>query len=202
MAPPRIQRGADRSKRACQYYFKKLDGTTKWQCKKCANAKEKNGGWTNLLNHARRCVGPTYMAEFDKASKKSASVSAAIMEEYLVPVSEEEKQMSQWIDLLVMKNLPLSFVDCPYVREMSRYKSVSSKTIRKHMLALIDLVRETIKQKLPSKFVLMFDGWTEGTDHYIGLSASYNVLCEESGKEIPCQSLLSMRPLLADGIDG
>jgi hypothetical protein len=50
--------------------------------------------------------------------------------------------------------------------------------------------------------VLMFDGWTEGTDHYIGRSASYNVLCEESGKEIPCQSLLSMRPLLADGIDG
>ncbi len=64
-------------------------------------------------------------------------------------------------------------------------------------------MRETIKSKLStSKFVVMFDGWTEGTKHYIGLNVSYNVHCKESGKKFPTQSLLSMRPLLAEEIVG
>jgi hypothetical protein len=53
---------------------------------------------------------------------------------------------------------------------------------------------------LPEKFVLVLDGWTEGTEHYIGVSASYNRV--QNGKDVAVQILLSMQPLLADGIEG
>ena len=64
------------------------------------------------------------------------------------------------------------------------------------------LVQQEIKLRLPDKFAIVFDGWTEGTttDHYIGIWASYkNTLdnCNKdeygrgSTKETPVQSLLS-----------
>ncbi len=62
---------------------------------------------------------------------------------------------------------------------------------------------------LPSKFVIMFDGWTEGSEHYIGLTASYvseqlrdnNAGAETTAGQVT-QSLLSMRPLLAGEVEG
>jgi hypothetical protein len=53
----------------------------------------------------------------------------------------------------------------------------------------------------PGKFVFVFDGWTEGTEHYIGVSASYNRV--QNGKDVAVQTMLSMQPLLlANGIEG
>ena len=65
------------------------------------------------------------------------------------------------------------------------------------------VVKGYIKHRLPAKFALIFDGWTEGTDHYIGVWASYNVTdASHDGKEHPVTTLLSIRPLLADGVEG
>jgi hypothetical protein len=92
---------------------------------------------------------------------------------------------------------------------MSKLKPVSSKLIRKLILSLVSIVREDLKLRLPDKFILIFDGWTEGTDHYIGIWASYNTsvldkseVDHDSTKETPVQSLLSIRPLLVGGIQG
>ena len=80
---------------------------------------------------------------------------------------------------------------------------MSIKSVRKHILSLKTIVQEEIKIRLPSKFAIIFDGWTEGTDHYIGIWASYNIVdASNDGKEVPVQTLLSIRPLLADGIEG
>ena len=48
----------------------------------------------------------------------------------------------------------------------------------------------------------MFDGWTEGIEHYIGVSVLYNAICTETGMQIPTQCLLSMKRLLANEIEG
>ena len=103
-----------------------------------------------------------------------------------------------------MKNEPISLVGCPATRKLARLKPVGSKSVRKHVLSLMTVVKEYIKQYLPSTFGLVFDGWTEGTDHYIGIWASYNVVTDgtHDSKEHPVQTLLSIRPLLADGIKG
>jgi hypothetical protein len=198
MVPTKSSESVPSSKELCQYFFLPPDGNN-WQCKKCSKVKLKNGGWTNLLNHLKSCVGGDFKTEYRRVQKATGGVICG----YFLKMTNAEKEMFGWIELLVMKNFPLTFVDCPFVRSQSKLRSVCSKTVRKHIFALVDVVRETIKSKLStSKFVVMFDGWTEGTEHYIGLNVSYNVHCKESGKQVPMQSLLSMRPLLAEEIVG
>lgn len=83
---------------------------------------------------------------------------------------------------------------------IARLKAVSAKTIRRHLLSLCDVMKETLQKELPPKYVVVFDGWTEGTQHYIGVAASYMKTVD--GKETACQTMVSMKPLLADGITG
>jgi BED zinc finger len=198
MVPTPSSESIPSSKELCQYFFLPPEGNV-WQCKKCNKVKLKNGGWTNLLNHLKSCVGTDFRMEYRRVQKSTGGV----INGYFLKMSNAEKEMFDWIELLVMNNFPLTFVDCPLIRRQSKLRSVCSKTVRKHILALCDVVKETIVTKLSaSKFVLMFDGWTEGTEHYIGLNISYNVQCKETGKQVPTHSLLSMRPLLAEEIVG
>jgi hypothetical protein len=83
----------------------------------------------------------------------------------------------------------------------SLLKSVSAQILRCHILALLSVVKETIKAELPSKFSIVFDGWTEGTHHYIGIAAAY-LKFGDGHKEEPVQTMLSMQPLVVDGIQG
>ena len=112
--------------------------------------------------------------------------------------------MAVWILYHVVKNQSISVVECPAMRKLARLKPVSSRSVRKHLLSLMTVVKEYVKQRLPSTFASVLDGWTEGTDHYIGIWASYNVTDgTHDGKEHPIQTLLSICPLLlADGIEG
>ena len=185
------------SKSICEFFFTAVT-KVEWQCNKCSKVKSKNGGWTNLLSHTRTCVGIDYEKVFldHKKVTKSSTMSG-----FFVRVSEQEKQMHQWIQFIVMKNLPVSFVDCTYTRNISRLKQVSGRTVRRHILSLLDVLKDTLRRELPSRFVLVFDGWSEGTQHYIGVAAAY-MKTVDGGKEIPVQTMLSMKPLLSDGIQG
>jgi hypothetical protein len=187
---------ASNSKQVCEYFYIESGPEGEWKCRKCGNVKAKNGGWTNLLNHLKSCLGKSYMETFleAKRSQKSQQMSHFTGQH----VSNAEKEVFEWIEFIVMKNLPMMFVDCPFTRRMCRAKPISSKTLRRHIMSLVAL--EKIQEVLPDKFVLVFDGWTEGTEHYIGVSASYNRV--QNGKDVAVQTLLSMQPLLANGIEG
>jgi hypothetical protein len=185
------------SKSICEYFYAEVR-KHEWQCKKCLKLKSKNGGWTNLLSHIRTCVGSDYENVY--LEHKKAASTKSTMSGYFVRVSELEKEMFSWIRFIVMKNLPVSFVDCTYTRDISRLRSISGKSLRRHILSLRDVLKETLRKELPSRFVVVFDGWTEGTHHYIGVAASYMKVVD--GKEVPIQTMLSMQPLLANGIQG
>jgi hypothetical protein len=47
---------------------------------------------------------------------------------------------------------------------------------------------------MSSKFVVVFDGWSEGSHYYVGVAAA----CMKSvnGKDVAVQMMLSMQPLL------
>jgi hypothetical protein len=47
------------SKSICEYFFQKVNGIL-WQCKMCLKTIAKSGGWTNLLNRLRLCVGKDF----------------------------------------------------------------------------------------------------------------------------------------------
>jgi hypothetical protein len=73
-------------------------------------------------------------------------------------VSNAEKEVFEWIEFIVMKNLPMMFVDCPLTRRMCRAKPISSKTLRRHIMSLAALLKEKIQEALPEKFVLVLGG--------------------------------------------
>ena len=169
-----------------------------------------------MLSNLKLCVGKDYALQFvehaDAARMQqqqhvalvgAGDASADTMNSFVLCLSDAEKEMAEWISYLVVRNQPISLVDCPTTRTLARLKPVGSKSIRKHVLLLMAVVKEYIKQHLPSTFGLVFNGWTEGTDHYIGIWGSYNVTDgTNDGKEHPVQTLMSISPLLADGIEG
>lgn len=203
------------SKAVCQYYYSTSDDGTTWHCRKCSQPKSKNGGWTNLLSHLKSCVGKDYMDQYmSHAARSQARLDTSsgdptisggsfLLDSFVLRLSDAEKEMAEWINFVVVKSMPISIVECPHLRRLAKLKPVSIKSVRKHILSLKAIVQEEIKVRLPSKFAIIFDGWTEGTDHYIGIWASYNSIDNRNdGKEVPVQTLLSIRPLLADGIEG
>jgi hypothetical protein len=204
------------SKGICRYYYQLANNDKEWRCRKCMQLKSKNGGWTNLLSHLKSCVGKDYVDQYmshaasiqsgEIAARNGTSVGSTgsmLLDAFVLRLSDAEKEMAQWISYLVLKNLPISLVDCSHTRALAKLRPVSSKSVRKHALSLVTTVQEDIRRRLPDKFVLIFDGWTEGTDHYIGVWVSYNRIDgSHDGKEHTVQTLLSIRPLLADGIEG
>jgi len=92
---------------------------------------------------------------------------------FFMRISEREKEVFKWIEFVVMKNLPVSIVDCPYTRDITRLKPISAQTLRCHILQLLSIVKETIRAEIPPKFAIVFDGWTKGKHHFIGVTVAY-----------------------------
>jgi hypothetical protein len=99
-----------------------------------------------------------------------------------------------------MLNLLLSIVDDPLTCDGMRYKPITSKLLCRNILALCKEMQTSIMHQLPDKFSIIFDGWTKGTMHYVGVSAAYVNIVE--GIEVVTQTVLSMHPLLKDEIKG
>lgn len=189
------------SRDVCLFYFTPVGNSLKtkngeWLCNKCGKTKLKSGGWTNLLNHLGSCVGLNYKAEYQAlVPDKTRSITS-----FIIRVSEAEQDMFRWIEWIVMTNSPLSSVDDSLTREGMRYKPITSKLLRKYILATAKLMTQSIAEKLPDNIALVFDGWTVGSVHYIGISASYSSFVGDT--ETTNRTLLSMRPLLVDEIKG
>jgi hypothetical protein len=186
------------------FYFTPLipndDGTkssSEWDCNKCGKTKLKSRGWTNLLNHARSCVGTSFQTDYERLHNKDRE---GRITSFIIRVNKTEKEMFRWIEWIVVLNQPLSIVDDPLTRDGMRFKPITSKLLRRNILALCKEMQTSIKHRLPDKFSIIFDGWTEGTIHYIGVSAAYVNIVE--GVEVVTQTVLSMRPLLKDDIKG
>ena len=162
-----------------------------WKCKKCGKSKSKNGGWTNLLNHLQTCVGDDFCTVYNNARQENA------LNGFVRRISNTEREMFEWMEFVIMKNLSVGFVDCPYTCKITRLKPESAKTLRHNTLALFKVLQQAINDRLPNKCVLIFDGWTEGTEHFIALLASFTETAS-TGKDLPVQVTLSMKPLLAD----
>ena len=74
-----------------------------WACKKCGKTTTKNGGWSNLLNHLRRRIGEDFGIVFDNARKEcDINHNSGGLGGFVLCLSNTEKEMFQWIELIVM----------------------------------------------------------------------------------------------------
>ena len=193
-----------KAKKLCLFYFtfvipNDVSKSGEWVCNKCGKTNKKSGAWANLLNHINRCIGDKYEEEYERLQPERSRITS-----FVLRVSEREKICIIGLSgLSWLRNLPLSIVDCPLTRTGICWKPICSKQLRKQILALCGVMKEDIQAKLPSQFTIIFDGWSEGTEHYIGISATYCITTgnTEKGDEIK-STMLSMRPLMTGEVTG
>ena len=106
--------------------------------------------------------------------------------------------MLHWMEwVVVMRNMPLAEVDNKITCKGVRYGAITSKLLRKTIFLLQSEVKTKIKEQLPNQLVLVFDGWTEGNEHFIGIHESKI----DPISNLAIETLLSMQPLvLAEGV--
>ena len=95
--------------------------------------------------------------------------------------TDKAKQIHGWMTQVVMNNLPLSLVDNPINRRYSKLKSLSSKSLKKHMKKLKRFVMRKVEDALKKAgtFGLVQDGWSEGVEHYLSIFATFTEEIED-----------------------
>jgi hypothetical protein len=72
---------------------------------------------------------------------------------------------------------------------MFKTKPISSKTLRKYVLALAPTVEKIITKDLPDKYRLIVDGLISVTMHYAAIYAPYGLLDNQLSNNAKCNIL-------------
>jgi hypothetical protein len=104
-----------------------------------------------------------------------------------------------WLELVVMTDQPMSFVDNPYVQKCCKFLKMSSKTLRKYFLRVGYLVSLKIANFLPDTFGLMLDGWSSkhSREHYVVLFVVFEKDNQVYNLVLACSTLPSIADLSA-----
>ena len=78
-----------------------------------------------------------------------------------------------WIEWVCMDLKPFAFVENELTRKYSCLEKSTITTLEKYMHLLTNKVEKVIARELPDKFVLIVDGWTSGSTHFLGVVACY-----------------------------
>ncbi len=157
-----------RSKQLCTFVFSSVipnDTSTngEWLCIKCGQKKLKSGGWTNLLNHIRSCVGTKFAEQFDSVQLNNKSRITA----YVLHVSNAvHDDVFEWINFTYQYGRWSS-----YKRGNLLQVDWFKVTAQTHCQCAM-LWKRVSSVSFPTNFaIVVFHGSTEGTTHYIGVSA-------------------------------
>ncbi|KAI9346452.1 hypothetical protein BDR26DRAFT_954536 [Obelidium mucronatum] len=101
-----------------------------------------------------------------------------------------------WLEWIIMSALPISFCQNKYTRKYTCLNTVSVNTLKKYMSGLTVVVENRIASLASQAkvFALIFDGWSENFEHFIGLFISFGLW---SGTQFENHRiLLAFAPLL------
>jgi hypothetical protein len=100
--------------------------------------------------------------------------------------------------LIINNSLPLAYLDKASNRDVFKFPSswVCSKTMRKYIHQLVQLVQQKIESRLPRVFAVYFDGWSNRRLHFLGIVASFI-----TGSTLE-QRLISLSPLRSNRLEG
>ncbi|ETO73329.1 hypothetical protein F444_10715 [Phytophthora nicotianae P1976] len=135
------------TKDICAFFYDDL-GSGCYACRECGTAKEA-AGWQWLLQ-------------------------SNVTHHHQAP--PETNHRFQWLRWVVERNTPISEVVNDVTRSMSKWPPISSKALKACMHTVAKNVSVVIDQELGVSFGLMFNGWSHGSMHYIGLYGVYDVM--------------------------
>ena len=181
-----------------------------YQCPREACSKKtvtflSGSGFKNPFSHLTTCyskgktakekedhVFKLYLDAVEKRNNKGGSIRSHFDSNQL---SDYDKAMFEYARLIIMKRLPVSYVEDHIVRSFSKYSvNISHKIFVEVLFKLVELVEKKISNEIKDKKgALLFDGWTKTSTHYIGLILSY---CDyQNGIKIPRTTLIAMSPM-------
>lgn len=179
------------NRKLAQAFFE-CNGDGSFKCLICSgNVKQlKTGGICNLVKH----LGTKKGDHEEKVTQFKLSLKGGenILQKHFGGPSEKLKSTFAWIEWMVEENLPFSFVDSESYRANTKLEPISRKTLTKYTQVLVQAVAQKMREDLPEKFGIVFDGWTDRTHtHFVGIFAVY---CDNDGA--PQYPLLAFQPLL------
>jgi hypothetical protein len=107
-------------------------------------------------------------------------------------IPERAKNIYRWLNWIIETNQPVRFCESTSTRKYTSLAPVSSKTIVKYMVLLGELMVDKLKNELKNRIIgLLFDGWSEDGNHFVGVFACYEGSCDKA-----ILRLLAVAPLL------
>ncbi|XP_036367828.1 uncharacterized protein LOC118767407 [Octopus sinensis] len=171
-------------------YFNQTDSEHVWKCKCGKKLTQKKGtGWTNLMNHIKN-----QHPEYSTTQATGQPSSSSFLSPRSSLVSRSALNFYGWIEWVCVGLKPFSFTEDPLTHKYTNLGSITNVALKKYMEKLTQEVEKKISDELPSKFLLVIDGWTKGSTHFIGLFASYS--CNYQNDY--CTVLLAFSPMVSE----
>ena len=133
-------------------------------------------GFTNPLAHLKMCLSRGDIQHFASYywSKADALESGRKMQAYFPllrqdVVPEESRDIMNWIQLIVLKSLPVNIVVDPHFRSFhASDKRHSKEKIKQIMFKLCEYVEKMLAEEMESsgRGTIMHDGWSKFGTHF------------------------------------
>ncbi|POM77914.1 LOW QUALITY PROTEIN: Hypothetical protein PHPALM_4627 [Phytophthora palmivora] len=171
------------NKQLSEYFFA-LEAPGLFKCRYCGKIRKQavSNGFFNLISHLTD-KHPRHVddyKEYERGGCKSLDT--------LGFVTDYACTVYHWIRW----NIAIEEVDNKLTRDMSRWASVSSQTLKTYMTRVERKVENAIAQEMPDSMGIMSDDWSAGSTFYVGVYAFYVV------KDSPRRVLLALAPLLEE----
>ena len=154
-------------RKVAELFFNKVnDDTDMWQCRRGKKRKRSNKSYENLLSHIRSAHKGYEKLMVGDLTQQQTQISSFFN-------SDVAQNYFGWFNYIINGLKPFSDVESAVVRESMRFKPMSLSTFMRYLPRLVALVEKKISNLLPNKFAIVFDGWTAGTTHYLGVFASF-----------------------------
>jgi hypothetical protein len=163
---------APKGKDIFQCYFTATADPLLHKCKECFKVckQDTKKGYQNLVFHV------TGKHKDDYKQKVQAFVGnvEGAMDNFIRKISGRAKDIYGWMDWIIMENLSLRSCEKARFRKRSNLGKITIKTLKKFMKLTKEIIFRTIKQRAPSTFGLIIDGWSFGSDHYYAIFITWS----------------------------
>lgn len=125
-------------------------------------------GYTNLMSHLS-LMHPTHGEEYAQFQRRNLSSL-----DVFGFVDQDTSNMYDWLRWVVERHLPLSEVENSLTQQLVKMRPNSVATLKSYMQRVAARVGVTLAGETGDSFGLMFDGWSSGVKHFVGVFAVYH----------------------------
>ena len=156
-----------RGKRIRDVFYSRTDDPDVWECKCGTTRKQSGSGYTDLVTY----VVYQHSSEYDALIRNSSSHSAFSNSPNLF-YNSKTAQVHGFLDLVLNGLHPFYVTENHVFRGSIRFPPLRYRTLMKFMHMLTRHVEAKITRRLPEKFAVVFDGWSENQTYFAGIFAT------------------------------